>query len=152
MLPRSPGGYSLVEMLAVLAIMGLLAGLGLPRIHRSLERARVARAIGDIRAVQADLMALESQGQPLPATLAAIGRGNLRDPWGRPYVYFPFPPGRGVPPGARRDRFLVPVNSTFDLYSLGPDGQSAPPFTAASSLDDVVRANDGGYIGPAGAY
>ncbi|HXG44876.1 MAG TPA: prepilin-type N-terminal cleavage/methylation domain-containing protein [Gemmatimonadales bacterium] len=148
----SRAGYALVELLAVLAIVGLLAGLGFPRIRSSLERARVARAVGDIRAIQADLMALESQGQPLPATLNAIGRGTIRDPWGRPYVYVPFPAGRRVPPGARRDRFLVPVNSTFDLYSLGRDGQSAPAFTAAPSLDDVVRANDGGYIGLAANY
>ncbi len=149
---RSRAGYSLVEVLAVLAIAGLLAGLGFPRLRGSLERARVARAVGDLRAIQADLMAIESQGQPLPPTLDAIGRGAMRDPWGRAYVYLPFPPGRRVPPGARRDRFLVPVNSTFDLYSLGRDGQSAPPFTAAPSLDDVVRANDGGYLGLAANY
>jgi general secretion pathway protein G len=46
----------------------------------------------------------------------------------------------------------VPVNSTFDLYSLGPDGKSSPPFTAAPSQDDIVRANDGGFIGLASDY
>jgi general secretion pathway protein G len=42
----------------------------------------------------------------------------------------------------------VPVNSDFDLYSMGPDGQSKPPFTAAASRDDIVRASNGGFIGP----
>ena len=39
------------------------------------------------------------------------------------------------------------LNDFFDLYSMGPDGRSASPFTAAKSRDDIVRANDGGYIG-----
>ena len=67
-------------------------------------------------------------------------------------MYYPFPPGGGKPAGARKDRFLVPVNSTFDLYSMGPDGESVPPFTAAKSRDDIVRANDGGYVGRASGF
>jgi general secretion pathway protein G len=46
----------------------------------------------------------------------------------------------------------VPINSDFDLYSVGRDGQSAPALTARVSHDDVVRANDGGFIGLAIDY
>jgi general secretion pathway protein G len=144
-----------VEMLAVCAVIGILAAFAIPKLADILLKAKIARAIGDIRAIQTDLMSLEAQGQPLPSTLAGIGRASLLDPWGHPYAYFNFAtaPGHGsVPPGARRDRFLVPVNSTFDLYSLGPDGASAAPFTAAASHDDIVRANDGGFIGLASKY
>ena len=42
---------------------------------------------------------------------------------------------------------MVPVNSDFDLYSMGKDGASASPFTAKSSQDDIVRAFNGGYYG-----
>jgi len=119
--------------------------LAVPRYRDIAERARVAKATGDIRALQTDLLSQDS----LPPSLAAINRQTLLDPWGRPYVYFKFPPtkSKAPPAGARRDRFLVPVNSQFDLYSLGKDGASSPPFTAKASQDDVVRANDGGYIG-----
>lgn len=142
-------------MLAVVVVIAILAGLGLPELRAVLEKAKTVRAIGDISAIQWDLMALESQNQPLPATLAGIGRGAMLDPWGRPYQYFPFPVnarGQHNVLGARRDRFLVPVNSTFDLYSAGPDGQTALPFTAATSLDDIVRANDGGFVGVASDF
>jgi general secretion pathway protein G len=146
-------GFTLVEMLAVMIIMGILAGMAFPRLSTAIDQAKVARAIGDIKAIQTDLMSIEAGGQPLPADLAAIGRGGMLDPWGNPYVYFPFPPPPPpAPGGARKDRFLVPVNSTFDLYSQGKDGGSAPPFTAAQSLDDIVRANDGGFVGLAKNY
>jgi general secretion pathway protein G len=52
----------------------------------------------------------------------------------------------------RKDRNLVPINTDFDLYSMGPDGASAAPLTAAASQDDVVRANNGSFIGQAKDY
>jgi general secretion pathway protein G len=61
--------------------------------------------------------------------------------------------GGCVTPGqARKDRALVPINTRFDLYSLGKDGRSAAPLTAADSQDDIVRANDGAFIGLARDY
>ena len=53
---------------------------------------------------------------------------------------------------ARKDRFLVPINSDYDLYSMGPDGGSVPPLTAALSRDDIIRANNGDYFGLASGF
>lgn len=58
----------------------------------------------------------------------------------------------GVLGQMRRDHFLVPVNTDFDLYSLGKDGRSQSPFTAADSQDDIVRANNGLYVGLVSEY
>jgi general secretion pathway protein G len=52
----------------------------------------------------------------------------------------------------RMDRFLVPINSDFDLYSMGPDGRSVAPMTARMSRDDIVRASNGRFVGPATEY
>lgn len=143
-----------MEMLAVVAIVGILSGMASQKVAEMRYRAEVAKAIGDIRAIAIDIVAFHAGGGPLPASLAEIGREQLLDPWGQPYVYFPFPPpegkggGKSPPPGgARRDRFLVPINSTFDLYSIGRDGATAIPLTAKASHDDVVLGNDGGFIG-----
>jgi general secretion pathway protein G len=46
----------------------------------------------------------------------------------------------------------VPINTDFDLYSMGPDGRSAPPLTASDSRDDIVRANNGRFVGIAADY
>ena len=101
----------------------------------------------------------------LPESLATIGRASLLDPWGSPYQYLNFElatggagdnkgkgKGKGFPTGARMDRFLVPINSTYDLYSMGKDGKTVVALTAKDSIDDIVRANDGGFIGLAAKY
>jgi general secretion pathway protein G len=133
-----------------MTLIGLLSSLAVPRYRNIVEKARVAKAIGDIKAIQTDLMSQDS----LPASLAAIGRDKMLDPWGRPYAYLKFAPtkGKAPPVGARMDKFLIPVNSDFDLYSLGKDGVTAIAFTAKPAHDDVVRANDGGFIGLAKSF
>lgn len=50
------------------------------------------------------------------------------------------------------DRSLHPLNSDFDLYSMGKDGNTAKPITAKISQDDIIRANDGGFVGLARRY
>jgi general secretion pathway protein G len=147
---RDGAGFTLIELLSVVAIIGVVSALAIPRTQDAVERARVAKAIGDLRAIAQDLFGLDS----LPSSLASIGRSTLLDPWGRPYVYYPFPGGKGMGPpgGARKDRFLVPINSAFDLYSVGRDGNTAAPLTAKQSHDDVIMANDGGFFGLASRY
>lgn len=48
---------------------------------------------------------------------------------------------------ARKDGNLVPINTNYDLCSFGKDGKSKPPLRAKDSLDDIIYANDGSYIG-----
>jgi general secretion pathway protein G len=143
----------LIELVLVLGIIGTLAGLAVPAAHDSIDRARVARATGDINAMEADLAGFQAHGDSLPTSLAGVGRAGFLDPWGRPYQYLRIAgSGKKAPAGARKDRFLVPINSDYDLYSMGKDGKSTAPLTASDSRDDVVRANDGGYIGLAAHY
>ena len=153
--PGSRAAFTLIELLSVVAIIGVLASIGMPRYWDTVERARVAKAIGDLRTLAIDLLSQDS----LPSSLAAINRSTLLDPWGRPYRYLKFTSVAPVklrvatpPPGARMDRFLVPINSMFDLYSTGKDGKTQVALTAPVSHDDVVVANDGGFIGLAKNY
>jgi general secretion pathway protein G len=78
---------------------------------------------------------------------------GLVDPWKNPYQFLRID-GAGLKGlGAlRKDKSLVPVNTDYDLYSTGKDGASQPPFTAKASEDDIVRANNGRYIGLADKY
>ena len=134
----------------VVVIMGVLAALAIPNYARVRERASIARAIGDIRALGMDLTDYQMDHGSFPSSLASIGRAGLLDPWGQPYHYVRV---TGSNKGAlRKDRFLVPINSDFDLYSMGPDGQTNKPLQNAKSRDDIIRANDGAFIGKASTY
>jgi general secretion pathway protein G len=135
-------GMTIIELLATLAIASSLASIAIPKYHQFAETARTTQAIGDIQAIQTTLDTRDS----LPDNLASTGQA-LVDPWGNPYVYVKFP--NGAP---RLDRFGVQVNTTYDLYSVGPDGVSSTSLNSGVSFDDVVRANDGGFIGLGSKY
>lgn len=57
-----------------------------------------------------------------------------------------------VEPVQRKDKFLFPLNSDYDLFSLGINGITKVALGHFESLDDVIRANDGGYFGLASHY
>ena len=144
------GGFSLIEVMIVIALIGTLAAIAIPNYIEYREKAKIAQAISDIRNMETMIANFTVDNDRLPVSLAEIGMGGRLDPWGTPYQYARV---EGTPPGAlRKDRFLVPVNSDYDLYSKGRDKGSYPPFTAQASQDDIVRANDGGYVGLASEF
>jgi general secretion pathway protein G len=143
-------GFTIIELLIVIAIIGTLAAIAVPVFSNYTERAKRTAAIAGIRVIEKDVLAFFISNNQYPADLGEIGFAGLLDPWGSPYQYLPV---QGTPTGKlRKDHFMVPVNSDFDLYSMGPDGKSQAPFTAKDSRDDIVRANNGQFVGPVEAY
>ena len=143
-------GFTLIELMMVIAIIGTLAAIATPNYLNFIDKVRVSTAISDIKTIEKDLFSYYIEFDEFPPDLAAVGMDNLTDPWGNPYQYLPV---EGTPKGKlRKDHFMVPVNSDFDLYSMGPDGKSVSPFTAKHSRDDIVRANDGGFVGLVSNY
>ena len=145
---RSQRGLTLSELLIVMAVIGILSSIALLLYYDFSYRAQVAKAIADIATLDSEISTFETMNERLPNDLAEIGRAGLRDPWGNPYEYLNFALG-GQP---RKDQALHPINTEFDLYSKGRDGDSQTPLTAQASRDDIIRANDGQYIGLASGY
>ncbi len=143
-------GFSLPELLLAVAILGVLALVALPSYSDYKERTRVSQAVIDISAIGALIRSYYEDHRDYPSSLSQVGANKL-DPWGQPYVYLVFrtPADRAQ---ARKDKNLVPINSDYDLYSIGKDHASRPPLVAAPSRDDVVRANDGVFVGLASSY
>lgn len=142
-------GVTLLELAAVLAVIGLLAAFAIPAFQGYVERTRVARTVSDIGSISLQLYRWQLNTRTFPATLAEAGLGG-NDPWGNPYAYTRV---EGTPENQlRKDHNLHPINTDFDLYSMGADGDSRRPLTAQASRDDVVRANNGAFIGLAKNY
>jgi general secretion pathway protein G len=135
----------------VVGIIMTLAAIAIPSLQQARNAARYAKAVGDINALEADIVTYETSNFTLPNTLTDIGRGDLLDPWGNPYVYTNYADVTKQNL-IRKDRFLHPINSDYDLFSAGMDGKWKAPLTAADSQDDVIRANDGAYVGLASQY
>ncbi|HSO07282.1 MAG TPA: prepilin-type N-terminal cleavage/methylation domain-containing protein [Pelomicrobium sp.] len=143
-------GFTIIEALITVAILAVLAHLAIVGYQDYKERIKVAEAVKDILATQQRLENFYVDNRRYPDTLAELG-GVPSDPWGRPYQYTNLSTVKGKGK-ARKDRNLVPINTYYDLWSNGPDGDSVGPLTAKASRDDIVRANDGRFVGRASDY
>jgi general secretion pathway protein G len=144
-------GFTLIEILIAITILAVISSIALVGYRGYIETTRINIAINQLTEMSIAINDFGLDNARFPTTLDVIGLDNMQDPWGNPYQYLNIvaDPGHG---GVRKDHNLVPLNTDYDLYSMGPDGNSFPPLTAKASRDDIIRANNGGYIGPAADY
>ena len=145
---RRHGAFTLIELLAAIAILAVLASIAIPAYGDYVERARMAQARADIVSIDQLIARFEvTNGGALPDSLDQIG-GAPPDPWGNPYQYLNLRDPANLN-DARKDHNLHPINTDFDLYSMGPDGRSVKPLTGGPSRDDIIRGRNGRFIGKA---
>jgi general secretion pathway protein G len=149
---RIPRGFTLIELMIVMIIIALIGGVALPYYAGHREKVKIVQAVTDIRSMEVLINQYRLDNRALPASLADIGRAGLLDPWNNPYRYLDVTDIKATKGTARKDKNLVPINSDYDLYSMGADGATVPPLTAKQSRDDIIRANDGRFIGPGADY
>ena len=138
-----------MELMTVVVVAALLAVVGVPSYKAFADRAKVAVAIADIGTISGMLYRWQLATRDFPDTLAQAGLDRV-DPWGQPYYYLKID---GAKTGqVRRDRNLRPINTDFDLYSAGPDGETQTQLQGGKARDDIVRANNGQFIGIASDY
>jgi general secretion pathway protein G len=149
--PNGRRGFTLVELMLTVAVVGILTAIAVPSYQAYTDKTKEKKAIGDIAIISNIIDEFVMGNGILPANLAAVPGTNFPDPWGNPYQYLNIATAKGKG-GMRKNRFMVPINSDYDLYSMGKDGQSESPLTAKASRDDIIRANDGQFIGLASNY
>jgi len=155
-------GFTVIEVLIAFSIIAILSAIAIPSYTNYLYKARVARAITEIRVMERDIWSyqvdtdsptFELKNEDLPDDLDAISQGNLLDPWGTPYNYTKFLKGQvGLDEKMRKCRFFKPLNTDYDLFSNGKDKVYKQGITAPESLDDIIRANNGSFVGLASEF
>lgn len=146
-------GFTLIEIILGLSLVAILSAIAIPAYSNFMEKADITQAIVGIKELENKITAYKLDKLELPTTLAEAGLDGFQDPWGNPYQYLNIiDGGPPVTAKARKDKFLVPLNSEYDLYSMGKDGKTKAPLSAKDSWDDVLLANDGHYVGLASAY
>lgn len=149
---RKGPGFTLVELLLAIVILGILSTIAISSYEEYIERGRVAQAMSDIRVIELAIERFYIDKSRYPESLDELaGQIPAVDPWKNPYQYLNIATTKGQGK-VRKDHNLVPLNSDYDLYSMGKDGASVPPLTAKASRDDVVRANNGRFVGLASKY
>ncbi|MGA1794746.1 MAG: prepilin-type N-terminal cleavage/methylation domain-containing protein [bacterium] len=159
---RSPRGFTMVEILITITIVATLSAIAVPSYTNYLYKTQVARAITEIRVMERDIWSyqvdtdnptFELNNDDLPKTLDDIRFGNQRDPWGNLYEYNPYDSAqKGIEGKMRKCRFLKPLNTDYDIYSVGKDGKSDPKIDKPESYDDVIRASNGAFVGLASEF
>lgn len=145
-------GFTLVELLLALAIVAILATIAFSSYSGYRIRLDNQQARNDILLIQIAIERFHSTHFNYPNQLTDLTDTiPLQDPWGQTYQYLNITTVKGIGQ-VRKDHNLVPLNTDYDLYSMGKDGKSVSPLTAKASRDDIVRANNGAFVGLASDY
>ena len=105
-------GFTLIEVMVVVVILGILAAIIVPKVMDRPDTARLVKAQSDIRALESALNLYKLDNFDYPSTdqgLESLVPKYIdrlaNDPWGNPYLY--------LSPGLHGD---------MDVYTLGADG------------------------------
>ena len=150
------GGFTLIEVVIAIFIVGILAAIAIPNYLNYIKKADERTTISDIQFIESRIKEIMAEGGPPPPDLASMNLGErLIDHWGHPYQYlvlYGLTTAEAKAAGARKRKNLNPINTDFDLYSMGPDGETSENLKSSKGKDDIVRADDGAYIGIADGY
>ena len=126
--PMAQGGFSLVEILVVLVIMGLLISVVAPTVLNQADDARVQKVQADFKAIGTALKLYRLDNYVYPTSeqgLEALVEASTLDPEPRNFKKGGYLPELPLDPWGRPYLYLSPgENGEFDLYSLGADGLS----------------------------
>ena len=139
-----------MELLIGVAILALIIAVAVPSYKDYRLKSQITQCIADLLQISNNIDEFYANHKRFPNDLAEAGLNNRKDPWGNSYLYLNIALAEHNEP--RQDRNLRPVNTDYDLYSMGPDGQTHRVFTSSKGRDDIVRANNGEYLGIASDY
>jgi general secretion pathway protein G len=117
--PNSRGGFTLVEILLVVAILGILAGVAVVGLKGRTQKANIAATRTSISAVQTAIDVYETDNGVYPASLQALLTKGSENNWNGPYIR-----DARMPKDAWGLEFQYAVKEGgYEIKSAGPDAQ-----------------------------
>lgn len=120
-------GFSLIEILVVVVIIGILGAAIAPQLFEQADIAKVTRAKSDIAKLDAQIELYKVQTGVFPSTeqgLMALVRKPSGDPQPRFYPQTPYLKKLEKDPWGNDYYYIFPgEHGAYDIYSLGADGQ-----------------------------
>ncbi len=146
-------GFTLIELLIAGFIVATLAAIALPSYTAYVDNAKNTKAVSCLFEVQAMVQRYHTEHFAFPGALNEIdiGPNCTLDPWENAYRYLKIEGKKGKG-GNRKDRSENPLNSDYDLYSMGKDGKTKQSLRPKASHDDLIRAKNGGFFGLVSEY
>lgn len=152
----SEKGMTLIELMLVIAVLGVIVTIAIPSYRSYIDKTDNALAVARITTIRSVIERYYLENQCYPSSLQEIAGSlpdNGLDPWGNKYLYVNIADaGPSIMSRVRRDRRLNPINTQYDLYSLGKDGVTKAQVSNKDSLDDIILARDGKFIGVAADF
>jgi general secretion pathway protein G len=118
-------GFTLIEILLVVAIIGILAALAAPKLTGKAKAAKITAAKVDIDSIGTALDMYElDNGQFPPSLQALVSNPGGKDSWNGPYLK------KGMPKDPWKNDYIYRTPGTkdpngYDLKSMGPDGMES---------------------------
>jgi len=142
---------TLIELMIVIAVLGVIVTIAIPSYRSYIDQTDNALAISQLVTIRSVIERYYLENHRYPANLNDIQSSlpqNGNDPWGNQYIYLNIAnAGPGIKGKVRKDRRLNPLNTQYDLYSKGKDGVTKTQVSNKDSLDDIILAFDGKFIG-----
>ncbi len=157
--PITPGtrfgnaAFTVIELMLALAVLAALIAIAVPTYSAYIDRAKLKVSIADIKKIELMIKMFNTGNFNLPDSLADVPSFETTDPWGNTYRYLRIE-GSGLKGKGKlkKDKSLNPLNTDYDLYSVGPDGLTHLQSAVQRARDDIIRANNGNFVGIADDY
>jgi len=135
-------GFTLLEMMVVVVIIGILASMVVPNLLGSQEKASLQKAVTDVTALESSLTMYKMDNYKFPTTeqgLEALVTQTDIEPLPRRFQEGGYVPRLPKDPWGNDYQLLNPgEHGRYDVFSMGPDGE-------AGTDDDIGNWNLGDY-------
>ena len=139
---KNSRGFTLLEVMVVIVILGILASMVVPNLLGSQERANIQKAVSDINALETSLTMYKMDNYKYPSTeqsLAALVTETDIEPVARRFPQGGYVKRLPNDPWGSEYQLLNPgERGVMDVFSMGPDGEPGTD-------DDIGNWNLGDY-------